>query len=189
MFHILFYLWQRVFSLKLIFWEKVNLYVKYSKIVIFEPKCHKNGDFKVKIFFAFFASFSLQRIFFAKIFFVCKESLLGLQYNAHSYFLTNNYINVKQIENCFQIDPMRQINCLKLKHIQKCGNVITFCTNYSGSSNSIQVCPKKSSRYSKPHCLRLLFISKWPKWVQKSCYFEEFYNKIVLFEDFFSFFA
>ena len=42
-------------------------------MVIFEPKCHKNGDFMVTFFFAFFASFSLRRIFFAqnakKIFF------------------------------------------------------------------------------------------------------------------------
>ena len=34
----------------------INFYVKCSKIVIFEPKCHKNGDFKVTFFFAFFAS-------------------------------------------------------------------------------------------------------------------------------------
>ena len=56
---------------------------------------------------------------------------------------------------------------------------------YSGSSNSVQVCHKKSSRYSKPHCSRLLFISKWSKWVQKSRYCEEFHNKITLFEEFF----
>ena len=76
----------KFFLLKLIFWEKVNFYVKYSKIVIFEPKCHKNGDFKVKIFFAFFASFSLRRIFFAQkceeIFFAKKlQSILMLDIN------------------------------------------------------------------------------------------------------------
>ena len=63
----------KVFFYYLIFWEKVNFCVKCSEMVIFEPKCHKNGDFKVTFFFAFFASFSLRRIFFAqnakKIFF------------------------------------------------------------------------------------------------------------------------
>ena len=49
----------------------------------------------------------------------------------------------------------------------------------------MQVCPKKTSCYSKPCCLRLLFISKWSKWVQKSRYCEEFHNKIALFEEFF----
>ena len=53
-------------SYLVLFWEKVNFCVKCSEMVIFEPKCHKNGDFKVKIFFAFFASFSLRRIFFAQ---------------------------------------------------------------------------------------------------------------------------
>ena len=61
------------FLLRLIFWEKVNFCVKCSEMVFFEPKCHKNVDFKVTFFFAFFASFSLRRIFFAqnakKIFF------------------------------------------------------------------------------------------------------------------------
>ena len=44
---------------------------------IFEPKCPKNGNFKVIFFFAFFAWFSLQRIFFAwkcEEFFLCEES-------------------------------------------------------------------------------------------------------------------
>ena len=56
---------------------------------------------------------------------------------------------------------------------------------YSKSSNSRQICPKYSSRYSKSHCSRLLCISKWPKWLQKSCYSEEFHKKITLFEEFF----
>ena len=60
--------------MKLIFFEKVNIDEKVLKMVIFGPKCPKNGDFKV-IFF--FASFSLQRIFFAQKceeFFLCEES-------------------------------------------------------------------------------------------------------------------
>ena len=52
-----------------------------QKIVIFKAKFPKNGKFQGIFFFAFFASFSLQRIFFAKIFFVCKESLLAIQYS------------------------------------------------------------------------------------------------------------
>ena len=51
-----------------------------QKIMIFKAKFPKNGKFQGIFFFAFFASFSLQRIFFAKIFFVCKESLFVIHY-------------------------------------------------------------------------------------------------------------
>ena len=62
--------------------EKRNFHQEnVQKIVIFKAKFPKNVEFQEIFFFAFLASFSLQRIFFANIFFVCKESLLGLQYN------------------------------------------------------------------------------------------------------------
>ena len=61
--------------------EKSNFHEEnVQKIMIFKAKFPKNGKFQGIFFFAFFASFSLQRIFFAKIFFVCKESLLAIQY-------------------------------------------------------------------------------------------------------------
>ena len=51
----------KVFFYYLIFWEKVNFCVKCSEMVIFEPKCHQNGDFKV--------TFSLHSLHH----FLCKE--------------------------------------------------------------------------------------------------------------------
>ena len=45
-----------------------------------QNKC-KIRDVSPIFFFAFFASFYLQRIFFAKIFFVCKDSSFAVQYN------------------------------------------------------------------------------------------------------------
>ena len=44
-----------------------------------QNKC-KIRDVSPIFFFAFFASFYLQRIFFAKIFFVCKDSSFAVQY-------------------------------------------------------------------------------------------------------------
>ena len=57
-----------------------------KKIAIFKAKFSKNGEFQGIFFFALFASFSLQRIFFAKIFFVCKDSSFAVQYiyNTHA---------------------------------------------------------------------------------------------------------
>ena len=56
--------------------------------MIFEPKCHKNKDFNVEFFFDFFASFSLQRIFFAqnakKIFFA--KNLQSIDCHHHHFF-------------------------------------------------------------------------------------------------------
>ncbi len=52
-----------------------------KKIMIFKAKFPKNGKFQGIFFFVFLPSFSLQRIFFAKIFCDCKESLLAIQYN------------------------------------------------------------------------------------------------------------
>ena len=62
--------------------EKSNFHEEnVQNIVIFKAKFPQNGKFQGILFFVFFASFSLQRIFFAKIFFVCKESLLANQYS------------------------------------------------------------------------------------------------------------
>ena len=61
------------------------------KMGIFGPKCPKNGDFKVIFFFAFFASFSLQRIFFAQKceeFFLCEESAKYTPDLLESHFVT-----------------------------------------------------------------------------------------------------
>ena len=55
-----------------------------KKIAIFKAKFSKNGEFQGIFFFALFTSFSLQRIFFANIFFVCKESLLAIQYSSYA---------------------------------------------------------------------------------------------------------
>ena len=65
--------------------EKSNFHEEnVQKIVIFKAKFPKNCKFHGKFSFAFFASFYLQRIFFAKFFFVCKESLFGPQCNFNS---------------------------------------------------------------------------------------------------------
>ena len=48
--------------------------------IFLQNKC-KIRDLLPIFFFAFFASFSLQRIFFAKIFFVCKDSLFAPNYS------------------------------------------------------------------------------------------------------------
>ena len=64
-----------------------------QKIMIFKAKFPKNGKFQGIFFFVFFASFSLQRIFFAKIFFVCKESLLAIQYSKHISYPSPKFKN------------------------------------------------------------------------------------------------
>ena len=58
--------------------EKSNVHEEnVQKIVILIAKCPKNGEFQGIFFFAFFASFSLRRIFFAenakKFFFASKS--------------------------------------------------------------------------------------------------------------------
>ena len=58
-------------------------------------KFPKNGKFQGIFFFAFFASFSLQRIFFAKIFFVCKESLFVIHYNKYVSILDQDVSQFK----------------------------------------------------------------------------------------------
>ena len=60
-----------------------------------QNKC-KIRDVSPIFFFAFFASFYLQRIFFAKIFFVCKDSSFAVQYNLHLRF-TYDYKNDMKI--------------------------------------------------------------------------------------------
>lgn len=55
----------------------------FQKIVIFRAKFPKNGEFQGIFFFAFFASFSLQRIFLAKISLFAKNSLFVNQYNSY----------------------------------------------------------------------------------------------------------
>ena len=68
-----------------------------QKIMIFKAKFPKNGKFQGIFFFAFFASFSLQRIFFAKIFFVCKESLFVIHYSTNVKKVFGNESHLKWI--------------------------------------------------------------------------------------------
>ena len=59
-----------------------------QKMVIFKAKCPKNVEFQGIFFFAFFASFSLRRIFFAEIFslrrILCLLTSI-LQYNMRKF--------------------------------------------------------------------------------------------------------
>ena len=57
--------------------KKIEIFFHFMILlaIFLQNKC-KIGDLLAIFFFAFFASFSLQRIFFAKIFFFAKNSLL-----------------------------------------------------------------------------------------------------------------
>ena len=82
------------------FIKKFQISIFFIILTIFlQNKC-KIGDLLPIFFVAFFVSFSLQRIFFAKIFFVCKDSkllcdliLLIFGFPIHGKFLVPKYAN------------------------------------------------------------------------------------------------
>ena len=83
-FSFMWYFFQKIFKLDKKKIKNSNFFLHFIILAIFQRNKCKIKDLLAIFFFAFFASFSLQRIFFANIFFVCKESLLGLQYTAQS---------------------------------------------------------------------------------------------------------
>ena len=64
----------------------------------------KIRDLSPIFFFAFFASSSLQRIFFAKIFFVCKDSSFAVQYRKDPTLLELiKKLSIKQPDPCTKL--------------------------------------------------------------------------------------
>ena len=88
--------------------------LKFEKVfmilaIFLRNKC-KIRDLLPIFFFAFFASFSLQRIFFAKIFFVCKDSSFAAQYsrqvtdkNIYAQAFYSDWLYLKNFENSSNI--------------------------------------------------------------------------------------
>ena len=106
--------------------EKSNVHEEnVQKIVILIAKCPKKGEFQEIFFFAFFASFSLRRIFFAenakKFFFASKSPRHSLHCNSSNIAVC---IAILQTQLCLHCNSSNS-------PVANCKNGSLICQNFA----------------------------------------------------------